>query len=228
MKARCLSTAVLALALLLAAAPAALAKGASAATIRGPGLERPIGLRGLGEPGTDTRLANLSDQTGLFAVMFGDGNGGQLSDQPPGGDLGPRYTITYTVPGDDTTFPVVQDLYPYAAGGPVTHARPGQRLWAGQQVVGGWFHGPATLLPMLVSLGLPSRSPAASPPASARPAAAVPAGPGPAAASASGGGRGWWAGAGGAGGVVLLAAAALALGSVRRRRLRAGGSRSAK
>jgi hypothetical protein len=220
MKARCLSTAVLALALLLAAAPAALAKGASAATIRGPGLERPIGLRGLGEPGTDTRLANLSDQTGLFAVMFGDGNGGQLSDQPPGGDLGPRYTITYTVPGDDTTFPVVQDLYPYAAGGPVTHARPGQRLWAGQQVVGGWFRGPATLLPMLVSLGLPSRAPtasaaaAASPPATARaaataaPTAKVPPGDD---------GRGWWLGAG-AGALLLVGAGGMATRSLRRRR----------
>jgi hypothetical protein len=38
MKARCFSTAVLAMALLLVVAPAALAKGASAATIAGPGL----------------------------------------------------------------------------------------------------------------------------------------------------------------------------------------------
>jgi hypothetical protein len=45
MKARCFSTAMLAMALLLAVAPAALAKGASAATIEGPGLERPISLR---------------------------------------------------------------------------------------------------------------------------------------------------------------------------------------
>src|SRR6266508_2417974 len=148
MKARCLGTAVLALALLLAVAPVALAKGASAATIKGPGLHRPISLRGLGEPGADTKLAKLSDQAG------------QLAGAPPG-DLGPRYTITYAVPGDGGTFTVVQDLYPYAPGGAVTHAQPGQPLWGGQQVVGGWFRGPSTLLPMLVSLGLPSKAPVA-------------------------------------------------------------------
>src|SRR6266545_4802339 len=145
MKARCLGTAVLAL--LLAVVPVALAKGASAATIKGPGLDRPISLRGLGEPGADTKLAKLSDQAGLFVAMLGD--------------LGPRYTITYAVPGDGGTFTVVQDLYPYAPGGAVTHAQPGQPLWGGQQVVGGWFRGPSTLLPMLVSLGLPSKAPVA-------------------------------------------------------------------
>ncbi len=161
MKARCLGTAVLALALLLAVVPVALAKGASAATIKGPGLDRPISLRGLGEPGADTKLAKLSDQAGLFVAMFGDnGVAGQLAGAPPG-DLGPRYTITYAVPGDGGTFTVVQDLYPYAPGGAVTHAQPGQPLWGGQQVVGGWFRGPSTLLPMLVSLGLPSKAPVA-------------------------------------------------------------------
>src|SRR6266545_3113934 len=133
MKARCLGTAVLAL--LLAVVPVALAKGASAATIKGPGLDRPISLRGLGEPGADTKLAKLSDQAGLFVAMFGDnGVAGQLAGAPPG-DLGPRYTITYALPG--------------------------QPLWGGQQVVGGWFRGPSTLLPMLVSLGLPSKAPVA-------------------------------------------------------------------
>jgi hypothetical protein len=224
MKARCFGAAVLALALLLVVAPAALAKGASAATIRGPGLERPISLRGLGEPGTDTRLANLADQTGLFAVMFGDTSAGELSDQPPAGDLGPRYTITYAVPGDNGTFPVVQELYPYAAGGPVTHAQPGQRLWGGQAVVGGWFRGPATLLPMLKSLGLPSRAPATA--SAAPPATAAPSGTAPAAAAVAARDRGdavaWWAGGGAAGGVLLLGAAGLAARSVRRRRRAAG------
>src|SRR6266540_2193517 len=83
MKARCLGTAVLALALLLAVVPVALAKGASAATIKGPGLDRPISLRGLGEPGADTKLAKLSDQAGLFVAMFGDnGVAGQLAGAP--------------------------------------------------------------------------------------------------------------------------------------------------
>jgi hypothetical protein len=141
--------------------------------------------------------------------MFGDA-GDQLFDRPPAGDLGPRYTITYAVPGDGATFQVVQDLYPYVAGGPVAHARSGQRLWAGQEVVGGWFYGPATLLPVLVSLGLPARAPAASP-AAATPAAT------PATVTTVRDGRAWWAG-GGAAAALLLAAAGLALRSVRRRR----------
>jgi hypothetical protein len=225
MKTRRLSVALLVPALLLAVAPAALAKGANAATIKGPGLERPITLRGLGEPGTETELAKLSDQAGLFAAMFGDTGAGQLSDRPPSGDLGPRYTITYAVPGDSATFPVVQDLYPYAAGGPVTHAQAGQRLWGGQQVVGGWFRGPATLLRMLVSLGLPSRSPAGSPaPASAAPLPPSSAGPvTPVAAGTAGGGAGWWIGSGaGLGGVLLLVVAVLAVRSVRGRRAHGG------
>jgi len=225
MKARCLGTAVLALALLLAVAPAALAKGASAATIKGPGLDRPISLLGLGEPGADTELAKLSDQAGLFVAMFGDsGVAGQLAGAPPG-DLGPRYTITYAVPGDGGTFTVVQDLYPYTAGGPVTHARPGQPLWGGQRVVGGWFRGPATLLPMLVSLGLPSKAPVAQTVASTAPATSTAAATSAVRASGSGGS---WAGAGaaGAGAAVLLVAGGLAVRSVRQRRLRAAGGRA--
>lgn len=197
------------MALLLVVAPAVLAKGASAATTAGPGLERPISLREHGQPGSEAKLAELSDQTGLFAVMFGDA-GDQLFDQPPAGDLGARYAITYAVPGEGATFQVVQDLYPYAAGGPVTHARSGQRLWAGQEVVGGWFYGPATLLPMLVSLGLPARAPVASPAAATEAAA-------PATVTTARDGRAWWAG-GGAAAVLLLTAAGLALRSVRRRR----------
>jgi hypothetical protein len=220
MKARRLSVALVVPALLLAFAPAALAKGANAATIEGPGLEHPITLRGLGEPGADTRLAKLADQAGLFAAMFGDTSAGQLSGVPPGGALGPRYTITYAVPGDGGAFPVVQDLYPYAAGGPVTHAQPGQRLWGGQQVVGGWFRGPASLLPMLVSLGLPSGPPSGSATA-ARPSSAGPLTP--VAAGTARGGSGWWIGSGaGIGGVLLLVVAVLAVRSVRGRRPQGG------
>lgn len=221
MKTRCLSVALLALALLLAVPPAALAKGASAATIKGPGLGSPISLGGLGEPGMDTRLANLSDQAGLFAVMFGDGGPGQLSGERPAGDLGPRYTITYAIPDDHTTFPVVQDLYPYAPSGPVTYAHPGQRLWAGQRVAGGWFYGPATLLPMLVSLGLPARPPAgAAAPVAVSSDAAAQGSHGSAPAAAPSAGSGWLAGAGSLGGMLLLVVAALALRSARRRRVR--------
>jgi hypothetical protein len=174
MKARCYVVALLALALVLVAAPAALAKGATALRITGPGLDKPISLRGLGEPGTDTALAEISDNTGLFAVMFGDG-GGRLSAERPAGELGPRYTIAYSVPGDGGTYRIVQDLYPWAAAGPFTYAKPGQRLWGGQGFVGGWFRTPLGLLPALTSVGFPARPSTAPKPVPAAPVAVSPA-----------------------------------------------------
>ncbi|HEX8861930.1 MAG TPA: hypothetical protein VGC06_23065, partial [Actinomycetes bacterium] len=174
MKARCYAVALLALALVLIAAPAAMAKGATALRITGPGLDKPISLRGLGEPGTDTALAEISDDAGLFAVMFGD-DGGRLSAERPAGELGPRYTIAYSVPGDGGTYRIVQDLYPWAAAGPFTYAKPGQRLWGGQGFVGGWFRTPLALLPVLKSVGFPARPSTAPKPVPAAPIAASPA-----------------------------------------------------
>ena len=217
MKARALCVAALALALLLAVPAAALAKGASAATIDGPGIGGggPITLRGQGEPGSGTKLAELSDQAGLFAAMFADEGRGEILMERPSGDLGPRYTITYDIPADQRTMRVVQDLYPYAAGGPVTFARPGQRLWSNQTITGGWFRGPATLLPMLISLGLPSKAPRGASPSAPPPAPAPAAAPAAPAATTSAG-TAWWLVATAAGGLAV-AFAALALLTRRRR-----------
>jgi hypothetical protein len=220
MKARCYGVALLALALLLVAAPAALAKGASALSITGPGLSKPISLRGLGEPGMDSALAEISDRAGLFAVMFGD-DAGRLSAEKPAGELGPRYTVTYSVPGDDATYRVVQDLYPWAEGGSFTYAKPGQRLWGGQAVVGGWFRTPSALLPALEAVGFPSRPGTAVKPATA-PAIAT----SPAAATVTPDKDSAWPTAVTAAGVsaVLLVAAALTLRTTRRRRTTSGPS----
>jgi hypothetical protein len=187
---------------LLAIPNGALAKGATSATIQGPGLSRPITVRGEGEPGTDGQLAELSSRAGLFAAMFGSGaDQGELLDGRPAGNLGPRYTVRYTVPVDDNaSVQVVQDLYPYALGGAVTWTSPGQPLWSDQKVVGGWFRAPATLQPMLVSLGLP-RPPAgasSAAPAAAKPAAQAPAEPVARAAAGTRAGNpalAWWLGA---------------------------------
>jgi hypothetical protein len=218
MKARCLGVTLLALVLLLVMAPAALAKGASALRITGPGLDKPISLRGLGEPGTEGVLAEISDRAGLFAVMFGD-NGGRLSTDRPAGDLGPRYTITWSVPGDGGTYTVLQDLYPWAAAGSYTYAKPGQPLWGGQPFIGGWFRTPAALLTSLETVGFPSRSGATGTPApAAEPAPAAPVAASPAAAVASDQ-RSTWAVAATAAGVtaILLVTAALTVRTTRRR-----------
>jgi len=220
MKARCYVVALLALALVLVAAPAAMAKGATALSITGPGLDKPISLRGLGEPGTDTVLAEISDDAGLFAVMFGD-DGGRLSTERPAGELGPRYTITYSVPGDDGTYRIVQDLYPWAAAGPFTYAKPGQRLWGGQGFVGGWFRTPLALLPVLKSVGFPARPSTAPKPVPAAPIAAS-----PAAATVAPDKQSSWPVAATAAGIttVALVGGALAVRTTRRRRTASGPS----
>src|SRR6266498_4215723 len=78
MKTRILVLAALAAALTLSAPTAALAKGASAATIDGSGPggpgngpNGPIILRGDGEPGSGTDLGTLADLSGVFPAMFG-------------------------------------------------------------------------------------------------------------------------------------------------------------
>lgn len=115
----------------------ALAKGPSQARITGPGLARAIVVSGAGEPGQQGMLAVLAGQTGLFTVLFGADASvtsqppTPLRPQPPKASLGPRYTITYTVPGE---YPlpgkqfgqIRQDLYPRAAGGPVIFTPPRQ------------------------------------------------------------------------------------------------------
>jgi hypothetical protein len=204
---------LLALVLLLVMAPAALAKGANAPRITGPGLDKPISLRGMGEPGTAGVVAEISDRAGLFAVMFGD-DGGRLSTERPAGDLGPRYTITWSVPGGDITYPVVQDLYPWAAAGPYTYAEPGQRIWDGQPIIGGWFRTRSVLLTSLKELGFPSRSSVPSTPAPPPKPAAV----APVAAVAADRGSAWPLATTAAGvSAVLLAGAALAVRTTRRR-----------
>jgi hypothetical protein len=170
MKRRILVLAALAAALtLLALAPtAALAKGASAATIDGSGPggpgngpNGPIVLRGDGEPGSGTDLGTLADLSGLFPAMFGQSPDPMLEASPTN-RLGPRYTITWTIPdGSGTAKKVRQDVYPYAAGGPVTYTKPGQPVFD-QSTRGGWYQASDDLRQHLISLGLPNRAPVAA------------------------------------------------------------------
>jgi hypothetical protein len=156
---------------------AALAKGASAATIdgggpggpgNGPG--GPIVVRGDGEPGSGTALSTLADLSGLFPAMFGQSPDPML-DAAPTKRLGPRYTITWTIPdGGGTARKVRQDVYPYAPGGPVTYTRPGQPVFDGT-TRGGWYRAPEILRQHLISLGLPNRAPVAAASAPGRPSA---------------------------------------------------------
>ena len=154
---------VISLVAVLAAAftSAALAKGPSAARVDGPGLKGgAIVIKGFGEPGSPSALGQLVEGGGFFAAMFGQTPDPMLTTRPSG-DLGPRYRVTFTVPGP-TVSPstIVQDVYPYAPQ-PTTYTKPGQPFWDGQRTYGGWFLGTPALKQTLVAAGLPKTEPGA-------------------------------------------------------------------
>ena len=174
--------AMLVLALLLAVVPtAAQAKGATGATISGGGPGGlpggPITLKGDGEPGSGTDLADLAQAAGVWALLFDDGPGGELASAPATADRGPRYTITWIFPnGAGTEDKVRQSVWPYAAGGPLTFMASGQPV-LDATTKGGWFQATDNLRQSLIALGLPSRQPltATSPAGPATPPAPDPA-----------------------------------------------------
>jgi hypothetical protein len=144
----------------------ALGKGPSAASIDGPG----GGGGGLTFTGSgESAGSSLGDMTllaGFFPAAFGQEPSPMLPRRPKG-DLGPRYTITYTVPtGTGVADRIRQDLYPYATGGPVTYMEPGQKVF-GQETPGGWFKADPHLKELLVSAGLPRKAPEVPAPARA-------------------------------------------------------------
>lgn len=169
----CVVAAVAALAVLMGAAPAA-AKGADQATITGPGISTPIVVGGDGEPGSSEGLGRLGDASGLFVAMFGPDSSGAmaLSTTAPPGPLGPKYELTYRVPGGNPKPDTLrQDAYPMAAGGPVTFTAAGQPV-LGTKTTGGWYHAPDTFRPLLTSLGVPGLTVSATAPSRAQPTAA--------------------------------------------------------
>lgn len=196
--------------LLLALPGVAQAKGANKATVKGDGLAVPIRFTGNGEPGSGSKLGRLSDATGIFPSVF-ETYPNPTSDEAPGGELGPRFTIAWHFPGPAASGSVVkQDVYPYAPGGAMAFVEPGQALWD-QEVTGGWFRATDDLLPVLKKEGFPSRAVLAlrlddfAPPATPEAASSAPASSG----------ASWPLIFGGLGLLLLLAGGALFL--VRRR-----------
>lgn len=142
----------------LVATATATAKGPSTASLSGPGLDRAVPINGEGESGTGTPLGSLVELGGFFPQVFL-----QAPDPTrrarPSGDLGPRYRITYRVPGPHGTSTLVQDVYPYAKT-PVTFMSPEQRFWGVNRTHGGWFVAGPGLKVTLVAAGLPESPPA--------------------------------------------------------------------
>jgi hypothetical protein len=143
----------------LALPVSAFGKGPSAASIDGPG-GAGITFSGDGESG-GTALGNLAQQTGLFFAAFAQEPDPMLAARPKG-DLGPRYTITWTVPGpSNEAWKLRQDVYPYAEPAPVTYMEPGQAVYD-RKTRGGWFQAGPELKTTLVDAGLPSNAPTAA------------------------------------------------------------------
>jgi hypothetical protein len=179
-----------AIAVTVALATPALAKGATQASITGPGLARPVtvsvvaGSEALPEQGD--ALSSLADQTGLFTVLFGSDIGdvaipdtpSRLRTPPAPASLGPKYTVTYTVPGitpapGQARDQIRQYLYPHAAGGPVIYTLPGQQGFGQPLEATGWLRGTPQLTATLTRLGIPAGASLPAAPAPATPALAA-------------------------------------------------------
>jgi hypothetical protein len=132
----------------------ALAKGPSEARIDGPGLGKAITITGTEEPGSP--LMTFAEEAGFFPAAFSQEPNPMLPGRPKG-NLGPKYTIDYTVPGPEgESFAINQDLYPYAKPYAVTYMPSGQELFRipdGTQ--GGWYESP-NLKRTLVAAGVPA------------------------------------------------------------------------
>jgi hypothetical protein len=141
----------------LALAATAAAKGPESASVSGPGLERSLAVTGDGELGRGSPLGTLVSTGGFFAQMFGQTPDPTLRSRPAG-TLGPRYRITYVVPGPNgIRSKVVQLAYPFAKPLPLTFMRRGQSYWGSRAAHGGWFRASADLTRMLIRAGLPPR-----------------------------------------------------------------------
>jgi hypothetical protein len=152
-------------ALALVMATPATAKGPSAAKITGPGIKGgSISLKasGGGDPMPGTPLGDLTESSGYFPALFGQVPDPMLHRRPAG-DLGPKYTAEFTVPGRyGRTSIIRQDVYPYATPKPVTYTKPGQHFFDVERSKGGWYVAKPDLKTTLVDAGLPRTAPTAS------------------------------------------------------------------
>jgi hypothetical protein len=147
----------------LALPAAALGKGPSEAVISGPGAGGGGGVTFRGDLSPSSPLMKLAEQAGFFPAVFAEEPSPML-DVRPKGELGPKYTITYTVPGpSNKTWKIRQDVYPYATPTPVTYIEPGQNVF---EIVrgtrGGWFQADARLKQTILGAGRPAPASAAS------------------------------------------------------------------
>lgn len=149
---------------LLGLAPAAHAKGPTAARIEGPGLPEPVTVVSYDATDRLPGLGTLIQWTGAM-IMFDAAE--RLTPDEPTADHGPRYLVTYYM---DKQPVLLQELYPFTAKGPYSFTPAGQRSpFTSAPLPSGWWHAPPEVVATLAVLGVSGPLPAAG---SQRPAAA--------------------------------------------------------
>jgi hypothetical protein len=150
------------LALALALAGPAGAKGPDQATVTGPGLDggKIVFRSGGGDPASGSKFFRFVEAVGFFPAVFRQ-SPDPMVDKRPTGSLGPRYKVVYRVPGPDGDNAAVrQDVYPYASLGVVSYMKPGQPVFGGREKTrGGWFVAGHPTKSTLVAAGFPSSAP---------------------------------------------------------------------
>lgn len=138
---------------------AAGAKGASEATITGAGLDQPITLDLQDHAGGASSLPTLADRTGFFEGIYPQ-EPSRVTQEAPTGDLGPMLVIDWRMPTSATEVATIrQEIFPYAAGGPMVHTPAGQAIHPEQRpTIGGWFRASIALTTMLQELGVPDQA----------------------------------------------------------------------
>jgi hypothetical protein len=142
----------------LALPASAYAKGASEASLTGPGIGTTV-ITGNGETGGD-KLGKLGQFAGFFPAVYSQAPD-EMTDRRPAGKLGPRYRIVWTVPGPNGNSKITQDAYPFAEPQPVTYMKPGQVFWNSHRTRGGWYVGDSRLSASLFAIGVPRTAPSA-------------------------------------------------------------------
>lgn len=162
---------------IVAISGAAHAKGVQRATVTGPKLDAPLAFTMNDDlDGVEAFV----QETGIYPSLFETSPNPIVQTQPTK-VLGPRYDVVYVMKVPRRPASIIhQDLYPYAEPGPVTYTAPGQPTIDHSKSIGGWYVSGPTLLPLLVSKGLPDRGSRAGEPDAEEgpaetPAAAAPA-----------------------------------------------------
>jgi hypothetical protein len=132
--------------------------------VAGPGLTGPIQIEGVLGFGPSAEQVGSPDTGSNDFSAFVLGTGLIPSDQgyfglKPEGTLGPRYVVTVTMQ-EAGAVPIHQDLYPYAAGGPVLFNLPDQTGIYGNRLASAWWYPNGEVVRILSAYGLPATPPA--------------------------------------------------------------------